>query len=225
MKPGYPSRHAVALLALLVSLGASAADRVRYVNDHLIITLRSGQGDEYRVLKSLPSGTKLELLEEKGDFARVKTADGAEGWVRKWYLSDTPTAQLLLDDAQLKAQRLESENKRLQVDNKDLTQARNSLQQKLTDLKHRYTTLVTENEKLKDVAGRPMELENENKRLTADMEKTRAENIRLDNENRTLRNSSVQKWFMAGTGTLAVGIILGLILPRVRRKSSSSWWS
>ena len=140
-------------------------------------------------------------------------------------MSDTPTAQLLLDDAQLKAQRLESENKRLQVDNKDLTQARNSLQQKLTDLKHRYTTLVTENEKLKDVAGRPMELENENKRLTADMEKTRAENIRLDNENRTLRNSSVQKWFMAGTGTLAVGIILGLILPRVRRKSSSSWWS
>jgi SH3 domain protein len=225
MKPGYPGRYAMALLALLVSLGVSAADGVRYVNDHLIITLRSGQGNDFRVLKSLPSGTKVELLEEDGDYSRVRTADGTEGWVTSWYLSDTPTAKLLLDGAQQKAQRLESENKHLQADNKELTQSRNSLQQELSDLKRKHTTLVAQNEKLKDVASRPMELENENKRLTADMEKTRTENVRLDSENRTLRNSSVQKWFLAGSGTLVMGVILGLILPRLRRKSTSSWWS
>lgn len=220
-------RKIVATLALLIALGASAADTTRYVSDHLIITLRAGQGDEFGVLKSLPSGTRVELLEEGagGEFARIRTEDGTEGWVRSWYLADTPPAGLLLDEAQRKAERLEAENKKLLADKRGLKQAHSALVREQRELRQTHETVVAENEKLKDVAARPMELDSENKRLSATVTQLTAENTRLAGENRTLRNSSVQKWFMAGSGVLVAGIILGLILPWLRRRHSSSWWA
>ncbi len=221
-------RKIVATLALLISLGTAAADTTtRYVSDHLIITLRAGQGDEFRILKSLPSGTRVELLEEGagGEFARIRTEDGTEGWVRSWYLADTPPAGLLLDEAQRKAERLEAENKKLLADNRGLTQAHSALVREQRELRQTHETVAAENERLKDIAARPMELESENKRLSATVTRLTAENTRLAGENRTLRNSSVQKWFMAGSGVLVVGVILGLVLPRLRRRGTSNWWT
>ncbi len=223
----YANRKIVAALALCASLGVLAADNTRYVSDHLIITLRSGQGDQFRILESLPSGTRLELLEESEDseFARVRTADGTEGWVRSWYLTDTPTAELLLDEAQSKAERLAAENRTLAAANQDLKQRRSALTQELQALKGKHEAVLAENETLKDVAARPMELESENQRLRVALAQLRAENTRLASDNTRLRNSSVQKWFMAGAGVLVVGIILGLVVPRLRRRGSSNWWT
>ncbi len=215
----------VLLLGLLLAAGVVAADSTRYVNDQLIITLRAGQGSEYKILKSLPSGSRLELLEEDTDtdFSRVKAEDGTEGWVRSWYLSEIPTAKLLLADAIRKAERLEAENKKLRASTSSSSKTNKEMKQQLKQLETENAKLKKENARLNDIASRPIELESENKRLSSEAAQLKQENKRFAGENSGLRQSSVQKWFMAGSGVLVVGILLGLILPRLRRNRASSW--
>jgi len=225
MKLSRVSVRLVSLLGILLAVEVVAAESTRYVNDELIITLRAGQGSEYKIIKSLPSGTRLELLEEGNgtDFTKVRTKDGIEGWVRSWYLSKTPTAKLLLADAIRKAESLEAENKKLRASTSSSSQTNKDLKQQLDQLETDNAKLLKENNKLKDIAGRPIELESENRRLTAEISRITQENKILADENSELRQSSVQKWFIAGSGVLIVGIIFGLILPRLRRNRASSW--
>jgi len=225
MKFSQISMAVVASLGLLLAVEALAAGSTRYVNDELIITLRAGQGSEYKILKSLPSGTRLELLEEGDgtDFSKVRTEAGTEGWVRSWYLSEIPTAKLLLADAIRKAEALEAENKTLRASSSSSNKTNKDLAQQLGQFKADNATLLKENSQLKDVASRPIELESENRRLTAEISRIKQENNTFADENSKLRQSSVQKWFMAGSGVLIAGIIFGLILPRLRRNRASGW--
>jgi len=225
MKLSQFSIRLVTILGLLLAVEVGAAESTRYVNDELIITLRAGQGSEYKILKSLPSGTELELLAEGDgtDFSKVRTKGGIEGWVRSWYLSKTPTAKLLLVDATQKAESLEAENKQLRASVSSSNKTNKNLKQQLDQFEKENLNLLKENNKLKDIAGRPIELESENKRLTTEISRIKQENKILTNENSELRQSSVQKWFMAGSGVLIAGIIFGLILPRLRRNRTSSW--
>lgn len=48
-------RYFVFTALLLLAAGSSFAE-TRYVSDHLVITLRAGQGNSYKVLQALHSG-------------------------------------------------------------------------------------------------------------------------------------------------------------------------
>jgi SH3 domain protein len=70
-----------------------------YISDVLYVPLRSGKGNQFRILESaMKSGTKLEILEEdeENGWIGVRTADGKEGFVRAQYIIREPTAQLKL---------------------------------------------------------------------------------------------------------------------------------
>ena len=95
------------LLPILVQ-----AQNTQYVSDHLVITMRSGQGSQYQILKTLPSGTRLEVLETSDTgYTKVRNAEGVEGWVLSRYLSPEPIAKEKLAVAQGRLQRLKEKNK------------------------------------------------------------------------------------------------------------------
>lgn len=127
----------ILLIALLTALTAPAYAKMQYVSDQLVITLRSGQGEEFRIIKHLSTGTPLEVLAEDGPFLRVRTRDGTEGWVRKRYItSEAPKATVIaglkkelsgmkatVGDTEALARerdRLQAENKRLRQENEQL---------------------------------------------------------------------------------------------------------
>ena len=74
------------LIALSISVGSTHAD-TRYVSDMLILTLREGQGSQYKAIRTLRTGTPIEVLEESARYFRVRTQEGEEGWVEKQYIS------------------------------------------------------------------------------------------------------------------------------------------
>jgi SH3 domain protein len=90
-----------AFLVVLFTLGllfssTALAQKQHFVAIDTEIPVRRGIGERYRIIKLVPGGTPVRLLEEKEGWAKVRFADGVEGWMLKRMLtSETPPSQLL----------------------------------------------------------------------------------------------------------------------------------
>jgi len=72
-----------------------------YVYDKAKLWSRTGPSNEYKVYIKLLPGTRLEVIGENTQtgFTRVKDRRQREFWVKSEYLTPTPTANILLNDA------------------------------------------------------------------------------------------------------------------------------
>ncbi len=212
------------LLLLLGCLSAVHAAQIRYVSDELIITLRTGQGNQYQIIKTLPTGTRLELLQQTdAGYSKVRTPDGEEGWVRTQYLMDHPSAGQQLTAAQAKVKRLQDENSQLQQSLQEARQTENDLKTQVQKLSDQNDSQAKELSHLKEVSATPLKLDRENKDL-------KEKNIALQRnlqvatqENQSLKDRAEREWFMAGAGVLLAGILLGLIIPKIRWRRKGGW--
>ncbi len=66
-------------------------------------------------------------------------------------------------------------------------------------------------------------LRDQNESLRRRLNERDAELAELTFEVRSLRSSAVREWFVVGAGVLLGGIVLGLVLPTLRRKRRSEW--
>jgi len=216
----------ILLLGLIFALiaGNASAENV-YVVDNLIITMRSGQSTQHQIIRTWPSGTKLQVLETGSQYSRVKGPDDTEGWVLNQYISTTPTAKIRLEAAENKLARLEEENKRLKSDLSKVSGSETSLNNDLKSLTSQHKKLNDELAHLRQVAAKPLKLENENQRLKKDLLDLENEHELLRQETQMLRDSSDRDWFLNGAMVIVAGIIIGLIAPRLRPRKKSNWGS
>jgi len=211
-------------IVLILISPLNQATEYQYVSDQLVITLRTGQGSAYQIIRTLPSGTRLEVLEMTDTgYARVRTDNGAEGWIRSQYLSPEPIARLKLEATENKLNKLKAENTNLQEKTKKLRKQRHELENKNKDLLSRVKTAESQLSRLGEVAAKPLLLDKENRKL-------QQQNISLEKrlqmmaqENQVLKDRSQREWFIAGAIVLLGGIFLGLLLPKIRWKKKNSW--
>lgn len=206
-------------------LGAAQA-QTRYVSDTLTITVRSGQGASYRVVEELESGTQVELLSrnEESGYSQVRTPDGTEGFVLTRYLmSETP--------AQVRVAELEQKLEELQADPENLREELNKLQSEYQSLRLQYDSLEFENvqltqrmEAIRENAANVVDVMNERDEILQRANRLSTELDELRVRNMELENHSDKKWFMAGAGVLILGVLIGVILPRVSGRRRSSGW-
>ena len=92
-----PVMRFAAICLLLVSVEATAAEtaeqNVVYVTDELRLGLYGTEETSGRALKTLISGTRLEILERSLMSIRIRTEDGDEGWVKTAYVLPTEPAR------------------------------------------------------------------------------------------------------------------------------------
>lgn len=209
------------LSALLLLMAAGAMAETRYVDDKLVITMRTGQGTTFQIVKTLPSGTAMELLQDEGKYSLVRTADGTEGWVLSQYLSDTPIARDRLARAEQQLQSLQEEKRKLQQQLAEVRKARDSVTREHRSASGEVEKLRSELEKLQKVASRPIELAQENRQLREELKKLQQESRLLEADNQRLQDRSQRDWFITGAGVLGGGILLGLVLPMLRRRKKT----
>jgi SH3 domain protein len=90
-------KRALFSLALCAWLGGVSAETV-YVTDSLRLGLHAAPDTSDRPFENLVSGTQVEVLERNSSYARVRLADGREGWVKATFLvSDKPAAARVLE--------------------------------------------------------------------------------------------------------------------------------
>ena len=103
----------LALLSIFIFSVGIVDAKTQYVSDELVITLRAGMGNEYKIIKMLTAGTPLEIIEENQQYLKVRTQDGQEGWVLKQFItSETPKPKIIAG--------LKQEIDRLKTESKDV---------------------------------------------------------------------------------------------------------
>lgn len=215
-------RYLTVLVLLFAVTGLHA--ETRYVSDHLVITLRAGQGNAYKVLRTLHSGARLEVLEEDGEFVRVRTDRGTEGWVRGQYLVNEPVAKDQLADARSRLEQLTAETEVLRRQVTELKSRHSELSNRLAQTEKAKEALEEEVAELKQVAAMPIRLREENRTMRAQIGTLESRLAEVGRVNAALRSDSQRDWFLTGAGVLGSGIFLGLVLPLIRRRRRSSAW-
>ncbi|HYN79472.1 MAG TPA: TIGR04211 family SH3 domain-containing protein [Lamprocystis sp. (in: g-proteobacteria)] len=214
--------------ALLIPLRTQA--ETRYVTDQIEITLRTGEGNRFKILRMLPTGTPLEVLgvNQTTKFARVRTADGAVGFVPQEQIQTEPAARTRVAE-------LESRLAALQQDPDTLAARLAKTQSEQADLKAGFQALEREKQlmeqqlaTIRHASANVLEITNDREWLrtqVADLTRARAD---LEQENRDIKNQTNQRWFLIGAGVLVGGVLLGLFLPHLRlgrRPRKSAWGS
>ncbi|MGB9442760.1 MAG: TIGR04211 family SH3 domain-containing protein [Desulfobacterales bacterium] len=192
----------------------------RYVTDLLKLPLRTGPSTEYKILDLVKSGQQLEVVEPGKDWSQVRLPNGKEGYVLNRYLVGQPTSAVQLAKLQSQytslrqqATALIEENNRFKEENKKFKSSLNTNETALNKLETDY-------KELKAGAAEFLSLKKKYREVSTQLaEQTERANT-LDKELSGLEMNQYIKWFLAGSGVLLVGFIIGFSAKRGRRRPS-----
>ncbi|MEE8557741.1 MAG: TIGR04211 family SH3 domain-containing protein, partial [Myxococcota bacterium] len=93
---------------ILFVLGAPGQADAAWVRDEIRVNMRSGPGTQYRIVKLLRSGDEIQDLGTQGDWTRIRSNDGEEGWVPKGYMVEEPPASVTVPQLRTRLQLAEA---------------------------------------------------------------------------------------------------------------------
>lgn len=216
------------LLILSLCVAAAAHADTRYVTDQFQITLRSGESATHRIIRMLPTGTQLQVLgvNEATGYAHVRTTDGKDGYVLSRQLLKEPVARDRLVQLEQRLQELEAAPGELSAKLAKLQKEHDELQRAHAELQRVKQQVESELTSLQRTSANAVRISNERNELRTQVAALTRETEDLKQEKRELQNRSAQRWFLIGAGVVTGGILLGLILPRLRiRRRRDSWGS
>ena len=210
-KPAPFSTLAAALFgASLAFIGTvqaeEASSSARWVSDSLTTYVRSGPTDGYRIVGTLKSGQKVELLSTQGTYSQVRGESGDTVWLPSSDLQEVPgqaerLPQLTEQNAQL-SQQLKS------IDDTWKTRTQ-GMQETLDSRKALVDELQARNKQLSD-------------ELADAQSDLRTAQAKLGDE----KNQVLMGYMIYGGGIAGAGLLAGLILPMMTRgrKRNDRWF-
>lgn len=201
------TRTGIFLLAFSTIAPAVHADTTRYISDELSTWVRSGPGDQYRLVGKVNAGDQVTVLQTNPDskYAQIRDSEGRTTWIPLSQLSDTPSLRTQVPQLQQQVKQLT--DRLANIDN-SWNQRTADMQKKVAGSDSAIDALKQENQTLKNS-------------LIVAQKKVAAANVQLDDKQRAI----IMQWFMYGGGVMGLGLLLGLLLPRMipRRKSNDRW--
>lgn len=224
----------IRLLLIITALAAifaspASAQETRYISDQLFVPLRSGQGNQYRIIhRGLPSGTAVKFIEqsEDGEWSLVEVRNGEQGWIRNQYLMEEPTADVKLARTEATLAKLQKDYENLQNDYRALSGDKSSALNNISSLTAQRDQLAEELANIKQLSADAISL---NERYQALLEKhqmlqTEADILKASNQR--LQNDKVHNHWIYGASILGAGMLFTLLIQGLSsRKRKSEWIS
>lgn len=213
------------VVILLCSAGTLAQAETRYITDQLEVTLRRGQSTNHAILRMLPSGAPVELLESNSEtgYSLVRTANGVEGWILTRYLMDTPSSRERLAATEKKLTDLQQEYRAFKEQLSRAGQEKGALVAERRQLQEENRTLTQQLAEIRRTSANVLAIDEENKSLKGRVLGLERELQAVQQENSALKDRAARDWFMIGAGVLLAGILVGLVLPKIRVRKQSQW--
>ncbi|MBD7977727.1 MULTISPECIES: TIGR04211 family SH3 domain-containing protein [Pseudomonas] len=203
-------RHTLgaALLGALLAFGsgqAQAATTDRWVSDNLNTYVRSGPTDGYRIVGTLKSGQKVELLNSQGDYSQVRAESGSAVWIHNRDLQDTPSQFERMPELEQQVAELSAQLNTIEDSWK-------------TRVQGMQETLDSRKALIDELEARRKALDAE---LTQAQSELRSTQARLGDENK----DELMRYMVYGGSIAGAGLLLGLILPSLTRsrKRNDGW--
>ncbi len=178
---------------------------VRWVSDDLTTYVRSGPTDGYRIVGSLTSGDKVELIKTQGDYSQVRSESGSTVWIRSADLQDSPGPAEALP--QLKEQ--------VAALTHELATIEEAWQTRVQGMQE---TLEARRVLAEELEQTRQALHDE---LVATQSELRTAQAQLGDENKEV----LMRYMVYGGGIAGAGLLAGLILPSLTRsrKRNDGW--
>ncbi|AYC33788.1 SH3 domain-containing protein [Pseudomonas cavernae] len=200
------------LLGGLLAAGAPAqaeetANNARWVSDSLTTYVRSGPTDGYRIVGTLSSGQKVELLRTQEDYSQVRGENGDTVWIASRDLQEVPGQAERLPQLDQKVAELQAELKGIDDTWK-------------TRVQGMQETLDSRKVLIDELQAARTALDSELSQARAELREVQAQ---LGDENKQV----LMRYMIYGGSIAGAGLFAGLILPallRVRRKRNDQWF-
>lgn len=212
---------------ILISVPITGFAETKYVIDEHYFPVRSGKGNEFRIIKSLKSGTAVEVTQKDKDtdWVRIQIPPDIEGWIEDRYLISTPSAKEQLDKLQSMLKRMKESGSSQQSRLIEMEQKIESLTSEKQTLTRTNAALDQELKKIKELSKNAIRLDRtnneliqKNQQLEVDLEQMTVERDKLKNDN---RNTGLK----LGALILIAGVILGMVAPMLRPSKRDTGWS
>lgn len=189
-----------------------------YVSDILKLTLRTGPSTENKILAVLESGQTLDVVKVGDEWSQAQLPDGKEGWVLSRYLTPHETNNIKLKRLEAKhknlmiqAAALLEENDRLKAENKKRSVEFETNQKQMVKAQTDYETLKAE-------VAEFITLKSKYENAISQLAEQTAKAEKLEEQLTGLELTYYIKWFLAGSGVLIIGFLIGFSTKRQRRR-------
>lgn len=172
---------------------------MQYITDVLYAPVRAEPNEKSKLVHTgLASGTPIHVLEkdEKTGYAKIRSGDRLEGWIRLQYLNEQAVASVQLEQAAAQIAELQSKNAALEAE--------------LTNIKQIAASQI-------DTHERNTELVKQNQMLLSEKEVLQTDNDRLKDRNN-------QTWFMYGGSLVLFSTLLATLVPRLAKRRRHDGW-
>ena len=201
-------------LALSMSILAGPIQaETRYVTDSFKLPIRSGGSANNRIVRMVPSGTPVEILETNDEgFVKIRTSDRMVGWMQARDLMNEASPRDRVLQLEGRVTVLEEENQTLRGENQSVSTIRNNLSQCSTQLSE-----------IRNTASQTLAIDEANRQLQQEMSTLREQMERLEQQNSILRNDTSRNWFLAGAGVVFSSLLLGFVIPLIPWRRKRRW--
>lgn len=210
----------LATLLVLCAGGAATPARadILYIKPSLEVLMRKNQGDNARIVATVPMGTAVELLQGGKEWSRIRLQDGSEGWVRSRFLGNSPLIPVAnikpgvgadgsVIDPQGRLRDIAGDNERLRKELASCTTDRSTLADK-------YQTMAADPNSALYAKTHLGEAQRE-------IEELRQKLAAAEIENTVLRKNQSIKWFFIGSVVVLLGWLIGRLSGNGRKKKAS----
>ena len=205
--------------------GSAATGQNLYVSDELVITMRTGPSISNAIVTNLRSGEGVEVLSVDADtgYSQVRANDGSEGWVLTRFLTEQPVARDRLAAGEREVTEARARLADLEQQVASLSERLEATAQRLEEADAANASMNAELVSIREASANALTMRDANTNLRRSLNERELQLDELALENQSLRSSAIREWFVVGAGVLLAGIVIGLILPSLRRKRRSEW--
>ena len=212
-------------LAIQVLVAGNSAAEPAWVSDQFEIMLRTGPSTSNEIRLMVGSGTQLEVLETDAEtgYSHVRTPRGTDGWVLSRYLMGEPAAREQLEQLTTQLTSATAEGSSMSSQLSAIRGEYDTATRRISDLENERQTLQDELTEIKRTAADVLAVDSQNKELRQQLTDADIRIDILEQENGDLSKQTRRNWFITGALVLFAGVLVGLILPRMRWQRRSGY--
>jgi len=216
--------RALVVLGFGLFWSISTAESV-WVSDQFEVMLRTGPNASNAIQRMLNSGTQLEVLERDVDagYSRVQTEAGTEGWVLTRYLMLEPSAREQLATLSSELSNASERGSSMGAQLETIRGQQRDSANRIRTLEQENADLLADLDEIKRTSANVLAVDNQNQTLQQQVTAYEIQIGALEKENEDLSSRKMRNWFFVGALVLFGGVLLGLILPRMRWQSRSRY--